>query len=314
MAKRFKQLLIGASVCIGAAIVGTPAWAVSLTNASVTGTANYLTYGADSKNTFLVPNDPANLAGVLTGNISSPTGNVELFSNSESLSNTAFQSYTGVSTLSGKIGGRDITLSSLTLSDWLSPVGTKTLGQTWLDSALQSNGLGTLVGNSSSVLFNIFTRYGGLQRFSDPNIAYVNQDDTGLIRVGLAGHLNATPLLLQSFTAFLADSRATSLTDRQAKALIQQMMPSLSSAKIQASELVKYTYNGLSGYLYSFSGTNSGLVEKGDGISHNATYEVTIAGLPPEKPVQDVPEPSLLLGLLGMSGMAIARRNALKKA
>lgn len=311
MVKPLHQFLLGASVCVGAAIASTPAFAGSLTNATVTGTASYLTYDADAQNTFLVPNDPSNLTKVLSGNAANPTGNVELFSNSEQLNNATFQNYTGVSNLSGKIGGLDITLSSLTHSDWVSSVGAKTLGQTWFESALQANGFGSWIGTpTSSTLFNTFSRYGGFQRFSDPNVAYVNQDDaTGLIRIGLAGHLNATPLIVQSLTAFLSDATATSQADKQAKILVKALLPVLSNTQLQASELIKYSYNNTSGYLYSFIGTNSGLVEKGDGVSHSANYEVTIAGVPP---AQDVPEPSLLLGLLGVSGILISKRSTQK--
>lgn len=311
MVKPLQQFLLGASVCIGAAIFSTPAFAGSLTNATVTGTASYLTYDADAKNTFLVPNDPSNLTKILSGSATSPTGNVELFSNSEQLSNTTFQAYTGVSTLSGKIGGLDISLSSLTATDWGSTVGGKTLRQTWFESAMQASGLDKqLSSQNSAAVFNIFSRYGGFQRFSDPNVAYVNQDATGLIRIGLAGHLNATPMIVQSLTTFLADSTANSTSDKAAKTLVKNVLiPALSNVTVQASELIKYSYNGTSGYLYSFSGTNSGLVEKGDGVSHNANYEVTINGVPP----QDVPEPSLLLGLMGVGGALLSKRTSAKK-
>lgn len=308
MSSVIKQVLIGVSACVGLGVIANanPAFAGSLTNASLSGTASYLTYDADQTNTYKVDNTSANLMKVLGGDISSPTGNVELFSNSETLSNDAFKTYTGVSSLTGTIGGRDITLSSLTMADWMSPVGTKTLGQTWFDETMTANGLGSLVGTTNgTTLFNIFNQYGGMQRFSDPNVAYVNQDDTtGVIKVGLAGHLNATPLFLQSVDAFLAVTPNANPT----KKLISALRPVLAAKTLQASELIKYTYNNQTGYLYSFSGVSSGLVEKGDKVSHSGTYEVSLQGIVPEKPQQSVPEPSMLLGLVSLGGFFVKKR------
>jgi len=116
----------------------------------------------------------------------------------------------------------------------------------------------------SQTLFSTFLLAGGLQRFSDPNISYVNQDNqTGLIKIGLAGHLNAAPLLGLPGT-------------------------------IQASELVKVNYNGqASQYLYSYKATNSGLTSKDGTNSHTGNYEVSLQGELPPKPV---PEPAMAIG------------------
>lgn len=311
MAKVIKQFLIGVSVCVGVGtIANAPAFAGSLTNVSVSGSASYLTYDADQTNTFKVDNTSANLAKVLSGDISSPTGNIELFSNSETLSNQAFANYTGVSSLTGQIGGQDITLSSLTQADWFSPVGSKTLGQTWFDDTLTANGFGSLIGTpTSTTLFNVFSQYGGFQRFSDPNVAYVNQNDTtGVISIGLTGHLNATPLFLKSIDAFLA-SNATP----QSKAAVSALKPLLATKILQASELIKYTYNNQTGYLYSFSAVSSGLIEKGDATSHTGMYEVSLQGVLPENPQQSVPEPSMLIGLASLGSFIIAKRKQAKK-
>lgn len=312
MAKVIKQFLIGVSVCVSVGtIANAPALAGSLTNVSLSGSASYLTYDADPTNTFKVDNTPANLTKVLSGDINSPTGNVELFSNSETLSNQAFATYTGVSSLTGQIGGQNLTLSSLTLEDWLSPVGSKTLGQTWFDATLVANGFGSLVGTSTSTtLFSVFSQYGGFQRFSDPNVAYVNQNDTtGVISIGLTGHLNATPLFLKSIDAFLASNATT-----QSKAVVSALKPVLAAKTLQASELIKYTYNNQTGYLYSFNAVSSGLIEKGDATSHTGMYEVSLQGVLPENPQQSVPEPSMLIGLASLGSFIITKRKQTEKA
>ncbi|MBW4495774.1 MAG: NF038130 family PEP-CTERM protein [Oscillatoria princeps RMCB-10] len=284
-----KKLLVGATLAAGVtALASAPAKAGTLTGASITGVngTDYYLYDANTTNTFR--NNAASLSTILTGNSSSPTGNVELFANSEALNNTAFNSYSKVTTLSGLLGGRSITLSSLTAADWATNVGGGlTLAQKWFKDALTNNGLGSLIGTTTgNTAYTSFLASGGRQRFSDANISYVNQNDTtGQISIGLAGHLDAKSLLLPVVPTSL--------------------QPLLAGKTIQASEIVKVSYDGgPAQYLYNFSATNSGLVEQGDGISHRGNYELLLAGIPPEK----VPEPSAMLGLMGLGGFLAAKR------
>ncbi len=279
----FEKFVIGVSIAIGVSALATvPAQAGTLTGATIGGTAasDYLVYDSNATNTFVMPNSQTNVQKVLGGNAVSPTGNVELAANSEK----AGFNFTKNTTLQGQIGGKDITLSSLVLSDWTSSYKGTTFGQYWFEQALAFNGFGSVVGTTAGqVLFGNFVNQGGFQRFSDPNISYINQNDsTGLISIGLAGHYNAAPLL---------------------------GLPSNPLRPLQASEIVKYTYNGVTDYLFSFQATRSGLTELSDGISHNGNYEVTIKGVPPTA----VPEPSVILGLLGVAGVFATQRK-FKKA
>ncbi|WP_017717132.1 NF038130 family PEP-CTERM protein [Kamptonema formosum] len=289
MAGLVKKLLVGATLAAGVtALASAPAKAGSLTGASITGVngTDYYLYDANATNTYR--NDAASLSTILTGSSSSPTGNVELFANSETLNNTAFSTYSTVTTLSGQIGGRNITLSSLTAADWATNVGGGlTLAQKWFNDALTNNGLGSLIGTTTgNTAYTSFQLSGGRQRFSDANISYVNQNDTtGQISIGLAGHLDAKSLLLP--------------------VVPPSLQPLLAGKTIQASEIVKVSYDGgPAQYLYNFSATNSGLVEQGDGISHTGNYELLLAGIPPAK----VPEPSAMLGLMGVGGFLAAKR------
>ena len=279
----FQKLVIGASMAVGVSAIATiPAQAGTLTGATIGGTAatDYLVYDSNGTNTFAVPNSQINVQKVLDGSAVNPTGNVELAASSEK----AGFNFSKNTTLQGQIGGKDITLSSLTASDWTSSYQGTTFGQYWFNQALASNGFGSLVGTTTGqVLFANFVNQGGFQRFSDPNISYVNQNDsTGLISIGLAGHYNASSLL------WLASNPLNPL---------------------QASEIVKYTYNGVTDYLFSFKATKSGLTELSDGISHSGNYEVSIKGIPPTA----VPEPSVVLGLIGVAGVFVTQRK-LKKA
>ncbi|AFZ57059.1 NF038130 family PEP-CTERM protein [Anabaena cylindrica FACHB-243] len=299
MKHSFGKLLVGASMAIGlGAVAATPAQAGTLTGATIGGTAasDYLVYDVSGNNTVLVPSTPANAAAVLTGNAASPTGNIELRKSTEQGTFTA-NDFTKNTTLSGQIGGQDITLSSLTYADWFSTgsgnstaYGANNLATTWFNTFLtqanKANYVGTVLGNLAySAFFNIK----GFQRSSDPNISYVNQDDaTGLIKIGLAGHYNLKAAYSAPGSPF---------------ATFASLLP----AGFQASEVVKYTYNGVTDYLYSFNATASGLNSNDNTSSHNGNYEVTIQGDP-----QAVPEPSVMLGVFGVAGIVAAQRK-LKK-
>jgi len=282
--------LIGASVLAGlGAIAPAPSLAASLTGATIGGSAPYLIYSQSN-----------NVQAALDGDSSAPSGNVELFSNSEQspisppLSEiltgnfsqifSSFNAFLGsnqYTSLSGKISGQDITLSSLMATDWfgesavnsvkvaiasasaianpiakaaafsaaIAPLYDSTnLATKWFSDALSNYGF-----TSNQQLFNIFLLAGGLQRFSDPNISYVNQDG-GTIKIGLAGHYDAAALL---------------------------EIPSIPGLPLQASELVKVVYGGKTEYKYGFNATPSGLTG-----SQSGNYEVT---------VEAVPEPTTIL-------------------
>lgn len=296
MKMTFQKLVIGASMAIGVSAIATvPAQAGTLTGASIGGTAasDYLVYDSNATNTFTVANTSANVQKALSGNAASPTGNIELAASSEK----AGFNFTKNTTLTGTIGGKTLTLSSLTSDDWFgvgkttTTYGVSNLANTWFSQVLSQNGItSTLLGKfgyTQQALFTGFLASGGFQRFSDPNISYVNQDDaSGLISIGLAGHYDAKPLLG-----------------------LPSNLSNLFTSPLQASELVKYTYDGKTDYLYSFKATKSGLVEKTDGISHSGNYEVTIKGVAPKA----VPEPSVILGLLGVAGVFATQRK-FKKA
>ncbi|WP_427161902.1 NF038130 family PEP-CTERM protein [Aliinostoc sp. HNIBRCY26] len=293
MKKTIHAIVIGSAVAMGVGAIATsPAQAGNLTGVTIGGTADtdYWVYDVNGTNTVSVDKKTADITKILEGNAASPTGNVELRASTEQSTFTA-NDFTRNTTLSGTIGGETITLSSLTASDWTSlykDTG-KTFAEHWFNLALDKNGFGSLNTPTKATLYNSFVANKGFQRFSDPNISYVNQNDsTGEISIGLAGHYNATNLLFP-----VVPSNLQTL---------------LSGKTIQASEIVKYTYNGKTDYLFSFSATKSGLTEKSDGISHSGNYEVNFEGLVPIKTSQAVPEPSIVLGLLGVAGMFTAQR------
>lgn len=334
MKTNIQKLLVGASVAMGVSAIATnPALAASLTNPKVTGVkgVDYLIYeyvpnpDLTATTDFTKLNNDADLETVLQGSCSvggafipsnsckkgEPGGNVELFANSEQLSLDEFLNYTTVTSLTGDIGDKSITLSSLTATDWFGETletgyGVDNLANKWFEAALTSYGIDDqLLGfanmliptipNNKASLFSEFRDNGGFQRFSDPNIAYIDiNDTTASLEVGLAGHFNAVDLIFDD------------LNDQQ-KNLLSVF---LQGKPIQAAELVKIDYNGETTYHYSFSAAKSGLLEQGDMMSHTGLYDPE---LPTNGEVEKVPEPSLVLGsLLAAGGMFGAKRKQKK--
>lgn len=293
-----KKLAIATSVALSMTAIGSaPAFAGSLTNPQFGGTAasDFLLYCSNGSSTYAGSDCTDSLSTILSGNSSAPGGNIELAASSEQ----GGFNFSKNTSLTGKIGGKDIVISSLTQADWMSVLGNgKTLLSQWLDDVFVAHNI-----NIPSILKPAveaaFVSNNGMQRFSDPNISYVNQDNaTGEISIGLAGHFNASKMLNDllgnpTFFGF-------------------PLIP----ATVQASELVKVIYdNGPAKFLYNFAATASGqkndLGFGADGVSHNGNYEVKLAGVP----VTSVPEPSTMLALMAVGGLfATAKRKSAKNA
>lgn len=287
---KLANLALGASLFAG--LFAAPAWAASITNPTLGGANDVILYNSNGVNTFADPG--ASLDAILAGNASNPGGNVELFASSEQPG----ANFNTPTTLSGTLNGTSITLSSLTAADW------DVFGVQWfsefLDAAVTSTGrtLAGLAGYSDLALYDIFVDAGGREFFSDPNISYVNQDDTtGEVTIGLAGHLNARDRIL----GILPPAIPSPFGPIPVAGLL--------NPEIQASEIVKVLYGDQPArYLWSFSATASGLVEAGDGVSHDGNYEVKFQGNLPEHPPEAVPEPATVLGLVALGGVLVAAK------
>jgi hypothetical protein len=277
MTGMIQKYMFGASVVLGlGAIAATPASAGSLGNVTVSG--DHLTYGADSDSTFLVDNNQSNWEAAL-----SSKGNIELGGQGSSPDVADFSNPT---TLTGNIGGQDITFSSLTADDW------DNIGTQWMSDVLSANGFGFLDTNS---VYQSFVSNEGQQRFSDPNIASVTQNDEGYINVDLAGH----------------DPSIAGETIRQ---MVQMVGKNVNVGDIHMSEIVKYSYGGNTGYLYGVgedSYRDSGVINEEDEKSHQAFYSAGLQGTVVDDSSAQVPEPSAILGLTALSGLlAFSRRKS----
>ncbi len=283
---KLANLALGASL-FTAGIFTAPAMAASLTNATIGGAGDVWFYDYSNGQTF--KNNAASLDSLLQGDASNPMGNVELFPTSET---TDFSTAKATS-LSGNLNGTSIVLESLTASDW------DDFGQDWfsefLDAALKGGNPGEFI---TTMLYTQFVINGGREIFSDPNISYVNQDDvTGEVKIGLAGHLNARDRILAKLPEFVPGF----VPGTKIK------VAELFKDKVQASEIVKVTYGeGMAEYFWSFNATASGLTEKSDGVSHSGNYEVSFRGDLP--PAQSVPEPASVISLLALGGLGVAAK------
>lgn len=236
-------------------------------------------------NSLVLCSGGENLADVLVGDAAAPGGNVELQTNTET-NDPPFNFVTDFTTLTGTINGFDFYARSLVASDW-----TSSFTQTWLTDVFTANGLNiNLFPGGVAGAELAFRANNGPQRFSDPNISYVNEKN-GFLNVGLAGFLNARDLLVASlppeFTPFIPPV-------------------------VQASELVYLDYRGIAGIFYSFDPSNAGQ-SANDGIgnlscpggapsdensalakcSYSGNYQIT----------EPVPEPLTLLGASAAVGL-----------
>lgn len=292
MLKTIKGIAIGASVVAGVSAISAPVLAATFTT-----TGDITVFQDDNGTTKEILNYSGNpaLSTILTGTSTASGGNVELRDKNDNLSLLAFMS-APVATLEAAFDdGTSITFSSLTGSDWfsgsfpsVSSYGAGDLANEWFDAALQAHGTtiravaGTQGLNNDAKIFNALLANNVFQRFSDPNIAYVEKDN-GLVTFGLAGHEHAGNLFDDG----------------------DPLKPLFSL--LTASEVVKVSYNGADPvYMYSFDRPfDSGVVNE-DGFSHNGTFEFTVP--------ETVPEPSAVLGLMAVGGLLTVCKRKFRKS
>lgn len=289
----------GITVGLLSALVASPSLAFT-----IGGAADVIKYQSNGTNTIRC--DACAVDPLLVGNASNPGGNVELFASSETVGFTSTPT-----TLEGTLNGTSIILSSLTAADWNGDFGFN--ASDWFNALLSQalTPIGTTLLGSSNP-FQLFAATSIRERFSDPNISYINQDASGMVSIGLAGHFDVAGILRQALATSLQRNSTLLGALRAGLGLrsgtATQVATRLLNPSVQASEIVKVTYgNQVPQYLYSFTATPSGLVEIRDGVSHSGNYEVSFQGQLP--PTTSVPEPASVLSLLAVgAGTAILGR------
>jgi hypothetical protein len=319
MAGLIKKFVIGASVAAGmTALTGVPALA-QIENPTVSGGESIIYEAVDTDGDGVVDttleNPGADIVEVLKKMDGTPGGNIELFSDSEQsqYNSEAIEQCTGsgrrqrcttvgydvtnfananVSSISGMVGGKTLTLSSLTAYDWFGENldtsyqdeynPNRNLASTWFDAFLSAAGQDGLGTTGRTQAFNTFLGKSGFQRTSDANVSYVDVVGSD-INIGLAGHYD----LKEFYSKELG--------------LFANYLPN----GFQASEVVKYEYDGIIDYAFGFTATESGLIAADDNKSHTGNYEVSIA--------VSTPEPSSMLALMAVGGVLFASKKKSEK-
>lgn len=287
-----KYLLAGASLSVGlSAIVSASAQAATLTmdpGSIQFDTLNYQTYTGGSNGSF-TPNNLNAARTALTDN--DATSNVELWYTSEKPSaNVGF---------AGTIGGHQVSVSSVTKSDW------SVFGNTWFNGLLAANSEINAIwsGLNSTAQMGLRTALttNGLPAAGDPNVGALTLDtNTNQLSLSLIGHLDLKPRILAGQYSF--GNTVVDLFLKQAAGKIK--------GGIQASEVAKVVIDGKTHYAYGFSATSTGITTPDGSESYTGMFnwsEKLSGG------AEAVPEPSTMLGV-AVAGGVVALRRRMKRA
>ncbi|MFN6564442.1 MAG: NF038130 family PEP-CTERM protein [Nostoc sp. ChiSLP01] len=335
----FQKLVIGTSMAIGVSALATaPAHAVSF---DFNNTAEINTYTGGSNGTFIRGNAQGGTnAAIKALTDNDPTSNVELWYSSETPgSNVGF---------TAKQGNYSATVSSVTADDWNS-FGSQWVGDllnAYTPFKSVWNGFSV---STQSLITSSFSSLG----IGDPNIGGFQFGQNGGVELKLVGHLDVKTKLSDTLKDKLnaayttpvkllfgnKDITQVSVSDVNAKISSLKLLPATSTIQTQiaqlttfkdllnfqatlnayqggigVSEIAKVATGGKTYYAYSFNPTVSGITASDDRLSYSAYYTWKTPGYTaPTPPSSSVPEPSVILGLLGVAGVFTTRRQ-LKKA
>lgn len=333
MVNSFQKLLVGISVLAGVGtLAGTPAFAATLTSASVSGgqfkvfLPNGSVTGSGAFELSEVAATDANALDAVTdpdGTLASPGGNVELFSDSEGSSYDSLAEFlTAPRTTLETVfdNGTVVTFTSLNGEDFFGATpdytyGAANLANEWFNAAFEAN-LPTLLSSSTATLLGAtdeaslfaalsasvptLTGRGALFNLFLNAGGFQRAADPNIAFVNLddAGHVSYG---LAGHIDLLFYTKGTTLANL------------FSDVDVRASELVKVAVNGApvnesvganDGVLYSFLATPSNVVSDDNTNSFTATYDPGTIQVPSES----VPEPTTLLGLLAVAGVGVMLR------
>ncbi|WP_445635758.1 PEP-CTERM protein-sorting domain-containing protein [Nostoc sp. DSM 114161] len=342
MKMTFQKLVIGASMAIGVSVATAPAHATSF---SFNNANEIKTYTGGSNGSFIANNTVAASQALSDGNASS---NVELWYSTENpTSNVGFTATQGnySATVTSVTADDWNNFSSQWLGDLLS---TYTPFQSvWNGFSANTKSLVTsylpLLGMGDPNVGNFqFGQNGGVQltlvghldvktKLSETLSEKLNAAYTTSVKSQF-GNKDISLLTVSDVSAKISSLQAaltSSLTPASVKATLPALITQLTSFKeilslqatlkgysgqIGASEIAKVVTGGKTYYAYSFNPTASGITASDDGVSYSAYYTWNTPGYTaPTPPASSVPEPSVILGLLGVAGVFTTRRQ-LKKA
>jgi len=287
MSNPIKTLTLGSCILAGLGIFTTPTFAATLTSVTTDGeTTVFQTRDVGFIETYEDPTYSGHYLDILSGSRHGAGGNVEL-------NDKVDYGWNGkVGTLEAAFDdSTSIMFSSLTESDWFGP---NDLANQWFTGAMSAYGteiwslinVAKMMGElppgvaleTNEDLYAWMSGLGVFRWLSDPNISYVT-GDRGQFTFGLAGHTNL--------------GRDYPELDDKLEALL---------SPISASEVVKYSLDGGASwdYVYHFGTPFDSGVISDDGFSHTGTFEFVVGQ---KQITEKVPEPSAILGLVGLGGV-----------
>jgi hypothetical protein len=147
----------------------------------------------------------------------------------------------------------------------------------------------------------------------DPNIGGIEFGENGGVELQLVGHLDLKTKLLDQINNLL--KLPSFLLPQAQRSDLTNLQNALNAyeGEIAASEIAKVVTDGKTYYAYSFSAVASGITASDDGKSYSAIFNWSTPDYVAKVPPKSVPEPSVMLGLLGIAG-AFVTQHQLKKA
>lgn len=297
MKMTFQKLVIGTSMAIGMSALATaPAHATSFTFDNNTAEIN--TYTGGSNGTFIRGDAQGGTDAAITAlTDNDPTSNVELWYSTENpTSNVGF---------TATQGNYSATVSSVTAADWSS------FGSQWMGDLLNAYSDFKPVWNSfSDSTKSLITSSFGSLGIGNPNIGSFQFSQNGGVELTLVGDLDVKTKLSTTISTQLSLLGATGLASSLGTDLLKfQAALNLYKGQIGVSEIAKVVTGGKTSYAYSFNPTVSGITASDDKLSYSAYYTWNTPGyIASTPPSSSVPEPSLMLGLLGVAGVFATQR------
>jgi hypothetical protein len=256
--------------------------------------------------------------------------NVELFTSGENVTdNIGF---------TGKLGKNTIKVESVTKADWADGK----LATAWLTgfsntyaslmqaTTVKLSGINMKVSDIFQAKKDDLTTYlktNGINGAGDANIGNITYDSaSGKLNVDLAGHLDVRYGTAVSTSSDVGMNFVSSQSLTDPNLLFNTIFSALSAqatksgTALQVSEIAKVTFNDKVDYAFGFAATDSGAIagdrnNATDKTSHTGTYRwtQTFASFSDVPPSEKVPEPSALLALMAVGGVAFAQRKVKKQ-
>jgi hypothetical protein len=257
--------------------------------------------------------------------------NVELWTTNRSSTDRTIYDNVGFSATFGK---HQVKVESVTKADWADG----SLATAWL-SGFRSNYSGLMQSinttpNSNLLLdfdrnLSLFTSYlstNGFNELGDANIGDISlNDQTGQLKLDLVGHLDAAGRYVDTRRTVVQGGRTVANSNYRKKsadfarnttgnvqldsALFAVSLKAFDTGRsFQMSEVAKVTVDGKTNYAMSFAATDSGAIagdrnKTTDATSHTGLYTWTTTVK------RKVPEPTLMLGLATVAGLAAKRQS-----